>query len=105
MNQGRIWCVVNPTVGLPLFLGSVALMSFTVHFAVLSSSTWVTDFFNGVPMKKAAVETDAAPLADVAAADKPVLAIEVAQAPEISSDGSTAVVLKIKPKVLAPDPG
>ena len=22
MNQGRIWCVVNPTVGLPLFIGS-----------------------------------------------------------------------------------
>ena len=23
MNQGRIWCVVKPTVGLPLFLGTV----------------------------------------------------------------------------------
>ena len=27
MNQGRIWCVVNPTVGLPLFLaGAVAYL-------------------------------------------------------------------------------
>jgi light-harvesting protein B-800-850 alpha chain len=31
MNQGRIWCVVNPTVGLPLFLGSVATISLLVH--------------------------------------------------------------------------
>jgi light-harvesting protein B-800-850 alpha chain len=35
MNQGRVWCVVNPTIGLPAFLGSVALISFTVHFAVI----------------------------------------------------------------------
>jgi light-harvesting protein B-800-850 alpha chain len=47
MNQGRIWCVVNPTVGLPLFLGSVALISFTVHYAVLDNTTWVKDFFAG----------------------------------------------------------
>jgi len=47
MNQGRIWCVVYPTVGLPLFLGSVALISFTVHFAVLNNTTWVKDFFAG----------------------------------------------------------
>ncbi|NEP82323.1 MAG: light-harvesting protein, partial [Okeania sp. SIO3B3] len=30
MNQGRIWCVVNPTVGLPLFLGGVAAISLIV---------------------------------------------------------------------------
>lgn len=47
MNQGRIWCVVNPTVGLPLFLGAVALISFTVHFAVLNNTTWVAAFFQG----------------------------------------------------------
>lgn len=47
MNQGRIWCVVNPTVGLPLFLGSVALISLIVHYSVLSSTTWMSAFFNG----------------------------------------------------------
>lgn len=47
MNQGRIWCVVNPTVGLPLFLGAVALMSFTIHFAVLSNTTWLPAYFGG----------------------------------------------------------
>jgi light-harvesting protein B-800-850 alpha chain len=47
MNQGRIWCVVSPTVGLPLFLGAVAVMSFVVHFAVLSNTTWFAKFFGG----------------------------------------------------------
>jgi light-harvesting protein B-800-850 alpha chain len=63
MNNGRIWCVVNPTVGLPLFLGSVALMSFTVHTTVLSNSTWVKDFFQGSRAKKASIETAPAQLA------------------------------------------
>jgi light-harvesting protein B-800-850 alpha chain len=40
MNQGRIWCVVNPSVGLPLFLGSVAITSLIVHYAVLSNTSW-----------------------------------------------------------------
>ena len=37
MNQGRIWCVVNPTVGLPLFLTAVALTSLAVHYFVLTN--------------------------------------------------------------------
>jgi light-harvesting protein B-800-850 alpha chain len=47
MNQGRIWCVVKPTVGLPLFLGSVALISLIVHFAILNNTTWFPAFFGG----------------------------------------------------------
>jgi light-harvesting protein B-800-850 alpha chain len=105
MNQGRIWCVVNPTVGLPLFLGSVALMSFTVHFAVLNNSTWMKDFFNGTPLMKAAsAETLVAPAADLARADTPALTIEVAKAPVVTADASTALVMKAKPKVPAADP-
>lgn len=50
MNQGRIWCVVQPTVGLPLFLGSVALTSLAVHTAVLNNTTWMADFFAGKTM-------------------------------------------------------
>jgi light-harvesting protein B-800-850 alpha chain len=38
MNQGRIWCVVNPTVGLPLFLGSVTLIALVVHYHVLTKA-------------------------------------------------------------------
>jgi light-harvesting protein B-800-850 alpha chain len=47
MNQGRIWCVVKPTVGLPLFLGGVTVISLIVHFAVLSSAPWMAAFFAG----------------------------------------------------------
>jgi light-harvesting protein B-800-850 alpha chain len=47
MNQGRIWCVVKPTVGLPLFLGSIAVTSLAVHTAVLTNTTWMSDFFSG----------------------------------------------------------
>lgn len=47
MNQGRIWCVVKPTVGLPLFLGAVSLTSLAVHTAVLNNTTWFADFLAG----------------------------------------------------------
>ncbi|MEM9457746.1 MAG: light-harvesting protein [Myxococcota bacterium] len=47
MNQGRIWCVVKPTVGLPLFLGGVLVTSFVVHFSVLSNTNWFPAFFGG----------------------------------------------------------
>ncbi|MEO0576973.1 MAG: light-harvesting protein [Pseudomonadota bacterium] len=47
MNQSRMWLVVNPTIGLPLFLGGVALISFTVHFAILDNTSWFPAFFGG----------------------------------------------------------
>jgi light-harvesting protein B-800-850 alpha chain len=47
MNNSKIWLVVNPTVGVPLFLGAVAVGSFSVHVAVLSNTTWVSDFLSG----------------------------------------------------------
>lgn len=47
MNQGRIWCVVKPTVGLPLFLGAVAVISLLVHYSVLSNSSWFPAFIQG----------------------------------------------------------
>ena len=47
MNQGRIWCVVNPTVGLPLFLGAVLVISLIVHWAVLIYASWFGAFWVG----------------------------------------------------------
>lgn len=47
MNQARIWCVVKPTVGLPLFLGTVLIISLLVHAAVLSNTTWFPAFWQG----------------------------------------------------------
>ena len=63
MNQGRIWTVVKPTVGLPLFLGSVAVIAILVHAAVLNNTTWFPKYWNGA--------TVAAPVAAPAAAVAP----------------------------------
>lgn len=50
MNNAKMWLVVKPTVGVPLFLSAVAVGSFAVHVAVLSNTSWVSDFLSGVPM-------------------------------------------------------
>ena len=47
MNNSKIWLVVKPTVGVPLFLSAVAVGSFAVHVAVLSNTSWVADFLSG----------------------------------------------------------
>jgi light-harvesting protein B-800-850 alpha chain len=102
MNQGRIWCVVNPTVGLPLFLGSVALMSFTVHFAVLNNTTWMKDFYNGTPMAKASVEKNVAPVAETATTGKAKLAVEIVPEAAVTTDDSASFILTVKPKAEIP---
>lgn len=50
MNNAKMWLVVKPTVGVPLFLSAVAVGSFAVHVAVLSNTSWVSDFLSGVEM-------------------------------------------------------
>jgi light-harvesting protein B-800-850 alpha chain len=47
MNQGTIWTVVHPTVGLPLLLGTVTVIALLVHYAVLSNTTWFSAYWNG----------------------------------------------------------
>ena len=47
MNQGRISCVVKPTVGLPLLLGSVAVIALLVHYEVLSNVKWFAAYWGG----------------------------------------------------------
>ena len=47
MIYGKMWCVVKPSVGIPLFLGAVAVGSFCVHLALATNTTWVKDFLNG----------------------------------------------------------
>ncbi len=64
MIYGKIWTVVKPSVGIPLFLSAVAIGSFSVHVALLTNTTWVKRFLNG----PAVMETTAA--APAAAAKK-----------------------------------
>lgn len=50
MNNSKMWLVVSPSVGVPIFLGAVAVGSFAVHVAVLSNTSWVSDFLSGQPL-------------------------------------------------------
>lgn len=57
MIYGKLWLVVRPTVGIPVFLGAVAVGSFAVHVALLTNTTWVKKFLNGsAPAATAALE-------------------------------------------------
>ncbi len=63
MIYGKMWCVVKPSVGVPIFLAAVAIGSFAVHVALVTNTTWIKDFLNGSAAKVAV----AAPAAAVAA--------------------------------------
>lgn len=67
MNNAKMWLVVKPTVGVPLFLTAVAVGSFAVHVAVLSNTTWVADFLSGKPLGAGAMAAaELVPQQDVA---------------------------------------
>jgi light-harvesting protein B-800-850 alpha chain len=57
MIYGKIWCVVKPTVGIPLFLGAVALTSLFVHYQLLTTADWLKAYYNGKPKATAMVDT------------------------------------------------
>jgi len=101
MNQGRIWCVVNPTVGLPLFLGSVAVTSLIVHYSVLSHSTWFGSYWQGGAKAKAAsIETATPPVAMNATEGANGVVISVAPSAKTAT-GETQFVITVGPKVTA----
>ncbi|GAA5066410.1 light-harvesting protein [Roseibacterium beibuensis] len=50
MNNAKIWLVVKPTVGIPVFLGAVAVAGFATHVAVLSYTSWYNDYLQGQPL-------------------------------------------------------
>jgi light-harvesting protein B-800-850 alpha chain len=67
MNQARIWLVVKPTVGLPLFLGTVLVIALLVHFALLTHTTWFSGYWQGsAKAHVAAVAPAVAPVSTVA---------------------------------------
>ena len=89
MNNSKMWLVVKPTVGVPLFLSAVAVGSFAVHVAVLSNTTWVSDFLSGQPLGSGA-ESAMLPNEDG----------NVAKASYITADGSK-VLLELPDGTLA----
>jgi light-harvesting protein B-800-850 alpha chain len=94
MNNAKMWLVVKPTVGVPLFLGAVAVGSFAVHVAVLTNTTWVADFLSGSSAggETAALATEQAilPASGAAAADLPMYI-------EANADGTQSM------RVILPD--
>lgn len=50
MNNAKMWLVVSPSVGVPIFLGAVAVGSFAVHMQVVKNTSWVADFLQGQPL-------------------------------------------------------
>ncbi len=63
MIYGKMWLHVKPSVGIPIFLGAVAVGSFAVHVALLTHTTWVPQYLNGgaVKVQKAAEVKSTAP--------------------------------------------
>lgn len=67
MIYGKIWCVVKPTVGIPLFLGSVALTSLFVHYHLLQATGWLKTYYMGktkTAMIESSTPTAAAPASE-----------------------------------------
>ncbi len=61
MNQGKIWRVVNPTIGVPIFLGAVVVTSLFVHYQLLTKTQWVPGYLQGgkaAPAKAAQAPVD-----------------------------------------------
>jgi light-harvesting protein B-800-850 alpha chain len=100
MNNAKMWLVVKPTVGIPLFLSAVAVGSFAVHVAVLSNTTWVADFLSGKPLGAGAAtaelildKTEAAKASYVPSGSQEVLVT--------MPDGTTAHAILKMPETMA----
>lgn len=97
MNQSRIWLVVNPTVGLPLFLGAVAVTSLVVHTAVLTNSAWFPAFIQGKLRGGKIVEATTEPKLPATAtssqAVQAAVGVQPAKATLVFPDGRRAEVM------------
>jgi light-harvesting protein B-800-850 alpha chain len=47
MINGKMWLVVKPTVGLPIFFIGIVVASLSVHTALLFNTTWFPAFLRG----------------------------------------------------------
>ena len=66
MIYGKMWTVVRPQVGIPMFIAGVAIASFSVHLALTLNTTWVKNFLNGGQKVVAAAAAEAPPAAAAA---------------------------------------
>ena len=57
MIYGKMWTIVRPQVGIPLFLSGVAIGSFAVHLALLTNTPWLQNYYKGPAARAAAAAT------------------------------------------------
>jgi light-harvesting protein B-800-850 alpha chain len=67
MNNGKMWLVLKPTVGIPVFFAGMVVASLSIHTSILLNSDWFPAFLKG-GQKVAAAAPAAAPAAAAAAA-------------------------------------
>ncbi|MEY3721359.1 MAG: Light-harvesting protein alpha chain [Pseudomonadota bacterium] len=58
MIYGKMWCVVKPSVGIPIVIGAVAVASFSVHLALTLNTTWVKKFLNGSAAQVSSIQSE-----------------------------------------------
>ncbi|MDB2407245.1 light-harvesting protein [Jannaschia sp.] len=108
MNNAKMWLVVSPSVGVPIFLGAVAVGSFAVHVAVLSNTSWVSDFLSGEELghgdEVAAAQIDATALGAAKAAYVLPSAAGGQEIQVILPDGTTATAI-LQPSTASPPLG
>ena len=104
MNNAKMWLVVKPTVGVPLFLSAVAVGSFAVHVAVLSNTSWVSDFLSGQELGSGDMDSAALLKADPPEVAKASYVLDAQDgAKEVTivlPDGTTARAI-LQPDVMA----
>ena len=99
MNQGRIWCVVNPSVGLPLLLGSVAITSLIVHASVMTHVTWMGDYWSGSRRVRAVPAADIGSPTHVAGvAGAPAFSIKVTPVAAVPGKSDASFVVVVTPE-------
>ncbi|WP_439122745.1 light-harvesting protein [Marivita sp.] len=105
MNNAKMWLVVPPAVGVPVFLGAVAVGSFAVHVAVLSNTSWVADFLSGQELGSGdmAAASMIAPEANTAKASYAVPQADGSLAVTIILPDGTSTQALIQPQNLQPE--
>lgn len=103
MNNAKLWLVVNPTVGIPVFLGAVAVSSFAVHLALIKNTSWIESYHQGTGINatgdSAALQTE-----EGAATAKASYAISAGDGTEVTvilPDGTVAKAILQPPDKMA----
>lgn len=93
MNNSKMWLVVSPSVGVPIFLGAVAVGSFAVHVAVVTNTSWVADFLSGEEMGSTQTASIEAPIQPASMAAMGTAKVYSATADQATGDQAMVVVL------------